>query len=120
MGAARVPLELGLKRVKQSLNRTQIDGGGDGVEPRAQLAENRLERARAGLGARQPIELVADLRKHRLEVARIGGLMAGGVEFGVNIAQELFDRARVDLRRRARLEGLTHAVDAARQLVERA
>src|SRR5208282_4757236 len=113
-------LELGLKRVQRSLNRTQILNGGDRVEPRAQLAEKRLKPARADLGVRKPIELVADLSEHRLRGAGIGVGESGRVAFGVEIAQELFDRARIDWRRRTRLKGLTHALDAARQLVERA
>ena len=137
-------LELGLERMQQGLDRIEIDRGGDRIEPRAEVAENRLKPARAdlgvgeaielaaefaqnrlepahaGVGVGEPIELDADLGRHRLEGARVGVRGAGGFEFGVEITHELFDRAGVDRSRRARFERLTHVVDASRQVVERA
>ena len=140
--SARV--DLGLERTQMCLDRTEIDRRSDRIEPGAEVGENRLEPARADLGVSEaielaaelaqdrlepanagvrigePIELGADLGRHRLEDPRLLVRAATGLEFAVEIAHELFDRAGVDCRRRARFERLTHLVDPPRQVVERA
>ena len=82
--------------------------------------ENRVQLARADLRVSEAVELVADFDKYRLEGLGVGVGAAGGGELGVEIAQEPFDGAGVDRCGRERLKRLADAIDAARQVVERA
>ena len=65
-------VDLGLERMQLRLDRTQIDRRGDRVESGAEVAENRLEPARADLGVSEAIELAAELAQDRLEPANAG------------------------------------------------
>ena len=82
--------------------------------------ENRVQPPRADLRIGEAIELVADFDKYRLEGLGVGVGTAGGGELGVEIAQKPFDGAGVDRCGRKRLERLADAINASRQVVERA
>ncbi len=89
-------LELRFERAQQRLDRIEIERGCDRVDSRAKLAERRLQLARAGLAVREAVELVPDFDEHRLKRLRIAVGGPRGVQLGVELAQQHFDRTGVD------------------------
>ena len=118
LGGAR--LQLGLERAQQGFDRIEVDRRRDRVESRAELVENRVQLPRADLRVSEVVKLVADFGEYRLQRLGVGVGAAGGGKLGVEIVQEPFDWAGVDGRRRKRLKRLADAIDASRQVVERA
>ena len=82
--------------MQQGLDRSEIDRGGDRIEPGAEVAENRLEPARADLGVGEAIELAAEFAENRLEPAHAGVGVGEPIELDADFG-------------RHRLEGATSA-----------
>src|ERR1700684_2271406 len=63
-GRSRACLKLGLKRAQQGLDRIEINRRPDRVEPRAKLAEHRVQLPRANLRVSEAVELIADFGEY--------------------------------------------------------
>ena len=86
-GRTSARVELGLERAQQGLDRIEIDRGGDRVEPRAEVAQDRLEPARADLGVGEAIKLAAEFAQDRLEPAHAGVGVGEPIEFGADLGR---------------------------------